>query len=55
MYKLQMLDRFGWYSFNSLCVNDLDVCIGYIEAFYRQEPRGKYRIIDYKTGRVVYD
>jgi hypothetical protein len=55
MYKLQMLDEFGWYSFNALCVNNINVCIEYIEAFYKQTPRQKYRIIDYNTGKVVYE
>ncbi len=55
MYKLQMLDEFGWYSFNAVCVNNIDECMDYIEAFYRQTPRGKFRIIDYSNGKVVYE
>lgn len=55
MYKLQMLEDLGWYTFDALCITNIDECIDYIEAFYKQTPRGKFRIIDYSNGKVVYE
>jgi hypothetical protein len=55
-YKIQRMTKEGWYTYHVFQSKGyLHQLIYIVEYFLFVNPREKVRIIDYKTGRVVYE